>query len=252
VQAAELVVVIDDVGYSKARGMRAIELPGPVTIAILPFAPHTKLLVRHANLLGKDIIVHQPMEPHPSAHAREEQGTLKLNMAALEFDTIVTNAINAVPHSVGVSNHTGSLLTAQRAPMQRFMTLLNRRGLFFLDSRTTAETIAVTVAQEQGVPALHRDVFLDHVRTPAAIHKAFESALRVARKKGLAVLIGHPYAISLTYLEERLAELPADIELVAAAVLAKRQAGLRYPTLTHPKGLALQPSLASSRISPGR
>jgi polysaccharide deacetylase 2 family uncharacterized protein YibQ len=232
--------------------MRAIELPGPVTIAVLPFAPHTKLLIEHANLVGTDIIVHQPMEPHSSPHAREEQGTLKLNMAALEFDTLVTAALDAVPYTVGASNHTGSLLTAHRAPMQRFMTLLNRRGLFFLDSRTTAATVALAVAEEQGVPALRRDVFLDNQRTTAAIDKAFESVLRVARRKGSAVLIAHPYQISLSYLEDRLAELPADIELITAATLANRRARFSYRTLTYPTAFALQPGLASPHISPGR
>ena len=131
-------MVIDDVGYSKARGMRAIDLPGPVTIAVLPFAPHTAALVRHASSAGKDIIVHQPMEPHPSRHAREEHGTLKLAMDVAEFDALVSAALDAVPERVGVSNHTGSLLTAHRAPMLRFMSQLNTRNLFFLDSRTSA------------------------------------------------------------------------------------------------------------------
>jgi polysaccharide deacetylase 2 family uncharacterized protein YibQ len=247
VQAAELAVVIDDVGYSKARGMRAIKLPGPVTIAVLPFAPHTSSLVQHAILVGKDIIVHQPMEPRPSKHAREEHGTLKLNMPAPEFNALVAAALDAVPQRIGVSNHTGSLLTAHRAPMIRFMRQLNSRGLFFLDSRTTAATVALTVAQEQGVPALKRDVFLDNERTTHAINRSFELALKVARRNGSAVLIAHPYDVSLDYLEDRLAELPADIQLVAAAELAHRAKSLSYPGV-----LAQQPSLASPGISPGR
>lgn len=245
--AAELAVVIDDVGYNKVRGMRAIELPGPVTIAVLPFAPHTATLVRHAGLVGKDIIVHQPMEPRPSPHAKEERGTLKLAMGQQDFASAVTAALDAVPGRIGVSNHTGSLLTAERRPMQQFMRLLHSRGLYFLDSRTTAETVALDVALEQGVPAVKRDVFLDHERNPAAIHRAFERALYLARKNGHAVLIGHPYAMSLDYLEDRLAELPADVRLVNASELATRR-----PAFSRPAVLALDPGLATPRISPAR
>ncbi len=245
--AAELAVVIDDVGYNKVRGERAINLPGPVTIAVLPFAPHTGSLVEYATLLGKDVIVHQPMEPHASPHAREETGTLKLAMRDRDFDATLNAALAAVPRHVGLSNHTGSLLTAHDAPMRRLMRTLSSRGLFFLDSRTTAETVALDVARELGVPSLRRDVFLDHERTAAAVHAAFEKVLERARRQGHAVLIGHPYDLSLDYLHDRLAELPADIELVRAADLAVRQTRFSRPIV-----LARPVTPASPHISPGR
>jgi len=240
-------VVIDDVGYNKARGMRAIALPDAVTIAVLPFAPYTSSLVKQATLVGKDVIVHQPMEPWPSPAVREEQGTLTLGMRSDEFDAAIRRALDAVPVRVGLSNHTGSLLTQHRVPMTRLMAELDQRGLFFLDSRTSAETVALTVALENGVPALKRDVFLDHERTPDAINLAFQSAVAIARRNGHAVLIGHPYPVSLAYLEYRLRELPADIELVRAADLAKRAVEPSYPAM-----LAQPPNLSSLRISPVR
>ena len=127
------------------------------------------------------------------------------------------------------------------------MTLLNRRGLFFLDSRTTAQTVALDVAHEQGVPALKRDVFLDHDRSPEAVHRSFERAIAIARSKGQAVLIGHPYQVSLDYLEKRLAELPADIRLVSAQKLASRRSAANYPAV-----LAQLPHPSFPHISPGQ
>lgn len=247
VGAADLAVVIDDVGYNKVRGMRAISLPGPVTIAVLPFAPHTSSLIQHASLVGKDVIVHQPMQPRPSPQVRDEQDTLTLAMSAEEFDAAISRALDAVPMRVGLSNHTGSLLTQHHLPMARLMSQLQERGLFFLDSRTSAETVALQVAHDSGVPALKRDVFLDHDRSPHAIDRAFQQALTIARRNGHAVLIGHPYTVSLEFLEDRLRELPADIELVNAADLAKRGRQPPYPTI-----LAQPPGLSSLRISPGR
>ncbi|XOV84043.1 MAG: divergent polysaccharide deacetylase family protein [bacterium] len=244
--SAELAIVIDDVGYHQTKGMRAIALPGPVTIAVLPHAPHTAQLVERARFQGKDIIVHQPMQAHPSKHASPERRTLMLDMHHHEFASMTAAALDAVPGRIGLSNHTGSLLTAHREPMRQLMTLLRQRDLFFLDSRTTAATVALDVAREQGVPAIKRDVFLDHDPSPQAVHHAFERALDIARRNGRAVLIGHPYDVSLDYLEGRLADLPADIKMVSVAQLAQRQAQFSRPAV-----LAQPPRLVSPRISPG-
>jgi polysaccharide deacetylase 2 family uncharacterized protein YibQ len=189
------------------------------------------------------------MEPTPSRHAREEYGTLKLNMARSDFDAVVTQALDAIPERVGVSNHTGSLLTAHRQPMVRLMSQLSERGLYFLDSRTTAETVALQVAREMGVPATRRDVFLDHDRRPEAVATAFANALKIARTKGHAVLVGHPYHVSLDLLEERLADLPRDIRLVSVAELAAAQPD---QSATHPGVLALRQPPTDPRISLGQ
>ncbi|MEM9621861.1 MAG: divergent polysaccharide deacetylase family protein [Pseudomonadota bacterium] len=220
--AADLAIVIDDVGYSLERGQRVVNLPGQLTLAVLPFAPHTDQLVRQAVRAGKDVIVHQPMEPQAATREEEERGTLKLAMQAEEFNSVLDEALAAVPYRSGLSNHTGSLLTQHREPMARLMSQLSWRGLYFLDSRTTAATVALDMARQMGVPAVRRDVFLDHHRDRRAIHQAFEQALRVARYQGHAVLVGHPYPMSLDYLEQRLTDLPADIRLVSAGYLAKR------------------------------
>lgn len=225
--------------------MRAIALPGPVTIAVLPHAPHTNDLVRLARRSGKDIIVHQPMQAEPSRQAPREKNTLMLDMHQHDFASVAAAALDAVPGRIGLSNHTGSLLTAHRAPMQQLMILLAERDLFFLDSRTTAATVAFEVAREHGVPAIKRDVFLDHDAAPYAVHRAFERALQVARRNGRAVLIGHPYEVSLNYLERRLQNLPEDIKLVSVAELASRQT-----QLTRPAVLAQPPRLVSPHISP--
>jgi len=251
IYAADLAIVIDDVGYSLGRGHRAVNLPGQLTIAVLPFAPYTQQLVSDAVRLGKDVIVHQPMEPQPSPSVREERGTLKLAMQADEFNHLLGEALAAVPQRSGLSNHTGSLLTQHRVPMARLMSQLSSRGLYFLDSRTTAETVAMDMARQMGVPAVRRDVFLDHHRNREAIHQAFEQALRVARYQGHAVLVGHPYPMSLDYLEQRLIDLPPDIRMVSAGDLAQRLSRPLWST-TRPAAPDRQPHPGYLHISPAR
>lgn len=241
--AAELAIVIDDVGYSLERTDRVIALPGPLTLAILPFAPNAAEAARRAASAGKEVIVHQPMEPIPASHVHNVDGTLTLNMTAERFSTLVAKAINAVPHAIGVNNHTGSLLTQYAEPMNLLMEEISRRGLFFLDSRTTDKTVALSVAQQWRVPSIQRDVFLDHVATASAIRAEFQRAVAIARDKGHAVLIAHPYGVSLRFLESALRDLPDDLHLIGVSELVRP----RYSI-----ALARHESPASQRISLGQ
>ena len=244
--AADIAIVIDDVGYHKNRGLRAVNLPVPITIAVLPFAPHTEALAQATQRAGKDLIIHQPMEAVPAAHVRFERDTLTADMTPDQFDNTIERAISAVPKSLGFSNHTGSFLTTQREPMRRFMKHLSEHGLVFLDSRTTAGTIALQVADEMGVTALRRDVFLDHERSPAAIRAAFAQAVRIAKHKGHAILVGHPYPITLSFLEKTLADPPIGVNFVGLEALATKRHVRRQ------ERLGLRPDPGNPHISLGQ
>lgn len=220
--AAELAVVIDDLGYSSRQAERVLALPVPVTLALLPFAPATAEIAQRALETGHELILHQPMEPMPRAHVPPAIGMLTVDMAPELFDAQMLAAIDAVPGIVGVNNHTGSRLTQDPAAMRRLMDRLAERGLLFLDSRTTAATIAYRVAREAEVPALERDVFLDHRPEADAIAAEFARAVEIARHRGRAVAIGHPYEVTLTFLEEALARLPDDVTVVPLAALVSR------------------------------
>jgi hypothetical protein len=213
-QAGSLAIVMDDVGYNVDRAQRVIDLPGPVTLGMLPFAPATLEIALRAQIAGRELILHQPMEPIPTPHARWAQGTLTLNMAPDQFNALTDAAVRAIPGIVGANNHTGSRLTQHREPMQRFMGHLARRDLFFLDSRTTASTVAFDVATESRVPALRRDVFLDHVQKEQAMAEAFDRALAIASRQGHAIVIAHPHEASIRFLENRLRNLPMGVRLV--------------------------------------
>lgn len=223
-----LVIVMDDLGYNLDRAERVLGWPLPITLGVLPYAPHAREIAERGSRSGKEVIVHQPMEALPSAHARFERGMLEQAMSGERFDHQLADALNRLPQAVGINNHTGSLLTAHRASMDRVMQQARERGLFFLDSRTTAETVAESAARDWLVPTIRRDVFLDHEPSEAALASAFEQALAIARRKGHAVVIAHPYPISLAFLERRFADLPAGIRLssLESVIRGDRAAGL--------------------------
>jgi polysaccharide deacetylase 2 family uncharacterized protein YibQ len=213
-----LVIILDDIGYSAEAGERAVNLPGAVTYAVLPFTPHGQALARLAHASGKEVMLHAPMSNLAGMALGE--GGLTLTLTEEEFIQTLRAAIADIPHVVGVNNHTGSELTAAEQPMQWVMRELKSQGLFFVDSMTTGNSVAEKVAIDNQVPALKRHVFLDNEATPEAIDREFQRALSIARQQGFAVAIGHPYPETLDYLEQAIGQLPAhNISLVPASTL---------------------------------
>lgn len=213
-----LAIIIDDVGQSLAVGRRVVALPGPVALAILPFLPHSQALADEAAAAGKPVMLHLPMENMGGLSIGP--GGLTTAMPEAEYRSRVQQALNAFSPIQGVNNHMGSRLTADRQRMDWLMQLLAERQLFFVDSRTTAETQAAFAAEAAQVPSVSRDVFLDNQRSEAEIAYEFALVVAKARKEGAAVLIGHPYPETLRYLERRLPQLEGEgVQLVSVQAL---------------------------------
>ncbi|MEH6577460.1 MAG: divergent polysaccharide deacetylase family protein [Amphritea sp.] len=227
-----LILIIDDLGDNLAQGVAAIGLPGPVAYAILPHTPHSKTLAEMAHRQGKEVMLHVPMA---NTHNRRlGPGALTADLAQGPLIRVLEDDIDSVPYVVGINNHMGSLLTQRQETMGWVMEVVARRGLFFVDSVTTAKTAAWKAAFMQGIPWMMRDVFLDHEQTTAFVDKQFRLAVALARQQGFAVLIGHPYPVTVSYLEEALPTLgELGVQLVAPSGLllqqsqAKRLADIR-------------------------
>jgi polysaccharide deacetylase 2 family uncharacterized protein YibQ len=216
---ASVGIIIDDLGNSLRYGQRAINLPGAVACAILPHTHFSVRLAEMARAHNKEVILHLPME---STDGEEPgPGNLHSNMPAIEVAMTLAYDLQTVPHAVGVSNHMGSLLTQQREPMRLLMKAIANRGdLFFVDSLTTADSIAGHTARELGLPHLVRDIFLDNVREVEAINRQFNNLVSIAREHGSAIAIGHPYPETLEVLARRLPDLASSgIELVSLSKL---------------------------------
>lgn len=215
VQAGPVVgIIIDDLGNRGALDRRAVALPGPVAMSVLPHTPHARHVARRARQAGKEVLVHLPMQAE--AAPAESAGTISLHDTRRQLENHVRRALEAVPHAAGVNNHQGSVLTRHPGHMSWLMnTLSGYPRVFFVDSRTTHRTVAARVAEEHGIPSLSRDVFLDDDPSREAVEKAFDRLVETARRRGRAVAIGHPRAATLEVLEKRLPRLAAQgIELV--------------------------------------
>jgi len=215
-----LAIVIDDVGYSREVGERVLALPSAVSIAVLPFTPQAESLAAQALAIGKDVLLHQPLESE--IRSKRADRTLTLNMSSDDIKREVNAALESLPGVKGVSNHTGSRFTQDVPSMNALMSVISAHGLFFLDSRTTARTVAMRVAMDWGVPAARRDIFLDHNRDVRAIDAAFDRALMIANSRGYAILIAHPHDVTLQFLETRLPTLQ-ETTLVPVSSLTTSQ-----------------------------
>lgn len=206
--APALVIIIDDLGYNLELGERALELPHKLTLSFLPHLPHTSQLAATAHKLGHEIMLHSPMS---NIHDRRlGPGALTGDMDRSLFTSTIREAIASVPYVSGVNNHMGSQLTQQSEPMTWLMQELKRQNLYFIDSRTSAKTIAAEQASLHGIPHLSRHVFLDNERNEAAIKQQLERLMSIANQEGLAVAIGHPYPETLRILKEFLPTLPGQ------------------------------------------
>ena len=224
--AAELpriAIIIDDLGYQLEAGHRSINLPGPVACAILPSTPRATSLAEAAFANGKEVLLHLPLEAG-SENGRPEPGGMLLDMSREQFTTIFAKDLDSVPHAIGVNSHRGSMLTRHPGHMNWLMEELLRRGdLFFVDSYTTHQSVALQLARENGVPALRRDVFLDPDRQAETVEREFERLKTLARKNGAAVGIGHPFPATLALLEREIPKLNDEgIELVSISELVLR------------------------------
>ncbi len=206
-EGAAVALVIDDLGRSVADLDRIEALGVPITYAVLPFESHTAEVVGALSSRGAEVILHLPMEPANGADPGP--GALTRTMGRAELSRATREALGAVPGAVGVNNHMGSSLSAHRPSMEAILRVIGERGLYFLDSRTSAESVAFTAARELDVAAAERQVFLDPDPRPEAVRYQFRRLLDAARERGAAVAIGHPHPHTLAVLEE---EVPLAVE----------------------------------------
>ncbi|MNP04762.1 Divergent polysaccharide deacetylase [compost metagenome] len=198
-----LSIVIDDLGQNLERDRLIFDLPSAVALAILPDTPHAAELAREAHRRGRTVLLHMPMDPAEGPYAWHP------GLPREELQQRLDKALAAVPYVQGVNNHEGSRMTSDRAAMSWLMENLQQRHLFFLDSRTSAATVAAAEAQKAQLASLSRDVFLDDDPSEEAVARQLQAGIALARRQGSAVLIGHPKPATLRVLARELPGLKA-------------------------------------------
>jgi len=198
-----LALILDDVGYNIAALERVLALSVPVAVAVLPDAPHAEKAAKLAHRAGQVVMLHLPMQPEDPSLQMSDAFLLESMSESALRDTFLRDMAK-VPYVEGVNNHMGSKLTQLEGPMRQVMQQCEQKGLFFVDSKTSSNSVAANVAASMGIRWAARQIFLDHIMTPEAMDAAWQHARACVSKGRRCIIIAHPRAASVAFLESHL------------------------------------------------
>ena len=194
-KTGEIAFIIDDAGYSMSQLKAFLNLPFPITVAVLPGLPNSEKAARAVRAAGKELILHQPMQavggqdPGP--------GAILLGMSREEVERIIETNLKTVPGAVGINNHMGSAATADLRIMEAVAAVAKKRGIYYLDSRTTSGSSVPLATRREGISYWERDVFLDNTPDRASMIRAVEDGKKRTVKNKPAIMIGHVWSAEL-------------------------------------------------------
>jgi polysaccharide deacetylase 2 family uncharacterized protein YibQ len=228
-----ITIVIDDLGVVHAGTERVVAMPGPLTLSWFPFAKNLPAQVAAAAARGHEMTLHMPMQSTGLTTNWTGPDPLRVDLPAAVNIARLRAAIEAVPSTVGLNNHMGSVATRDPALMAIVAQECRAHDMLFLDSVVVAHSLGYSSAHEIGVPAASRDVFIDHSPKPEIIRLQLEQIEVQARKHGHVIAIGHPWPHTLAALEDWLPTLKAKgFELWPLSAMVARRNEIKMPLVT--------------------
>ncbi len=213
-------IIIDDMGYRRKVGNRLINMDLNLTFSFLPEGPFTGNLSQKAGQLGKDILLHLPLEPSDPTW-NLGPGGIYLSMNRNNMRSIFVQDLDAVPMAIGVNNHMGSRFTENEQAMKYLLSLIRQNNLFFVDSITSSKSLGFELARNMGIKTAERNVFLDNDPDREKIEKQIKSLLTLAKKRGHAIGIGHPNPETFEALKSMEKEIKENVNIVGVSKLVK-------------------------------
>ena len=207
-------IIMDDLGYRHSESYRALELDKSITLAIIPHTRHSEALATGARAFSHEVMMHMPMEAQNGKFMGP--GGLSLDLAPTEIRRRVADGFASVPGSSGFNNHMGSALTESRRHMRWVMLEASQHCGYFIDSVTTANSVAVEQAKAAGLASARRDVFLDDAADSMSVVERFETLL-LRQKTSPKIVICHPHERTLTFFERQWSWIEDHYEVVPAS-----------------------------------
>jgi|WetSurMetagenome_2_1015567.scaffolds.fasta_scaffold53235_2 uncharacterized protein len=217
----KIAIVIDDVGndYNLAEAVMKINLP--LTLSILPSSRYGRDIAEKARAKGFEVIMHLPMEPKDYPNVNPGSDALLTKMNEEEIRTIIDQDLKKIPGVRGINNHMGSYFTERQDKMTLVLRELKKRDLFYLDSRTTSNSVGFKLAETMGVPSAEKNVFIDNDLSSRALKYQLDRLMGTARHSGEAVGIGHPHEATINALKDYERVLRRNFKVVPVSELMK-------------------------------
>ena len=213
----KIAIIIDDIGYDKNIAQKFLDLGAVLTFSILPHSTYDKKIARIAHSKGFDVMLHLPMEPNEYPLINPCPGVLLTSISPDQLINQLNEDLDAVPFIKGVNNHMGSKMTTIAPQLYQIFSILKKRKLYFIDSRTTVDTLCRPSAQLLHVSFGQKDVFIDHIPKPDFIREQIHRLIKIAGSHGEAIGIAHPHTATYEVLREMLPELKEKTNLVRAS-----------------------------------
>lgn len=208
-------IIIDDIGLKREFEREFVNLDAEIAFSVLPNMPFTREMAHYIHQKGLIVMAHLPMEPHKTETMNSMLPWLRVGMRKFELQGILDQILTENPYAVGANNHTGSRLSISGPELAVILDYLREKGFFYVDSRTTPDTIAYQMALQRGIPTTQRNVFFDDEDTRDAVIIQCERFIELAQRNGRVVGIGHPHESTLQVLREYLPKFrQANITLV--------------------------------------
>lgn len=210
-------IIVDDLGYDLRMAERFLDIDAILTYSVLPHSPYARQIANAASLNGSEVMLHLPMEPDEYPEVDPGPGALLSGMTPDERIRLLQENLDAVPFISGVNNHMGSKMSANDDHMNQVLSIIKKRGLFYIDSVTTHNSRAHSSARLFQVPFARRDVFLDHDPDPEAIRNRIDQLVGLAELNGHAIGIAHPYETTYRVLAEKLPKINDRVLFIPAS-----------------------------------
>ena len=195
----KLVIIIDDV-VSKSQKDKILNIGYPITMAFLP--PNG--VQKESAIIAQNLpfhMIHFPMQASKN-FKNIEIDTLNISDSYEKIEARVKKLRDLYPNTTYTNNHTGSVFTENYEAMDKLFRALKKYNFIFVDSKTTPNSVAKELSIKYQMPYIVRDTFLDNDRSFTAIQNQLKDAIRVAKKQGFAIAIGHPYEVTFQVLKE--------------------------------------------------
>lgn len=220
----KIAVVIDDFGNDMTGTADMLDLPIPLTVAVMPFMPSSRRDAEAAHKKGKHVIIHMPMEPKRGNRSGLGPGAIMLDLSDEEIRKRVEDAIANVPYAEGMNNHMGSKATSNERVMRIVLQVCKEHKLIFLDSKTNYRSVAGKVAKELGVKYVENEMFLDDVATIGHVTNQVRKLKKRLEEDDVCVIIGHvgrPGKQTAQVLKTSIPELKKVADFVPVGTLAQ-------------------------------
>lgn len=203
----KIAIVIDDFGYShNSLVKRFLNLDQKITFSIIPGLPKSQIIAQGAFENKREVMIHLPMEPK-NGKVKDYEFMLFTHMKPKEIRERIRRAIRSIPHATALNNHMGSKATVHEPLLSILMEELKEAGLYFLDSRTNAKSLAYSWAQKMKIPSGINNTFLDAINEEPFIRQQIYLLAEIATRKGYAIGIGHPSPLTLKILQDEMPKL---------------------------------------------